>query len=102
SAFISHDDLFAGRWRAALEATLAQPAPPERMEPTGAEVAADLVLHALDESRNRVWRRRCQASALRQVRATAGGTLRTARGASGWLPIRPVMQRRNEAACGSA
>lgn len=54
SAFISHDDLFAGRWRAALEATLAQPAPPERMEPTGAEVAADLVLHALDESRNRV------------------------------------------------
>lgn len=51
SAFISHDDLFAGRWRRALEATLAQPDPPERMDPTGAEAAATVIGHALDEAR---------------------------------------------------
>jgi hypothetical protein len=38
--FISHDDLFAGRWRDGLEAVVAQPAPPETMATNGAEVAA--------------------------------------------------------------
>jgi hypothetical protein len=38
--FMSHDDLFAGRWRAALDAAVALPAPPERMDPRGAGVAA--------------------------------------------------------------
>jgi hypothetical protein len=38
--FISHDDLFAGRWRAALDRVCAQPAPPERPPTDGARVAA--------------------------------------------------------------
>ena len=38
--FIDHADLFAGRWRDALEALVAQPAPPERVALDGAEVAA--------------------------------------------------------------
>ena len=43
SAYISHADLFAGRWRELLEGVLAQPAPRERMETNGAEVAADII-----------------------------------------------------------
>ena len=43
SHFISHDDLFAGRWRAALEAVLAQPEPPTRPATNGAEVAAGII-----------------------------------------------------------
>ena len=38
--FIGQADLFAGRWRDALSAVIAQPAPPERMRLDGAEVAA--------------------------------------------------------------
>lgn len=38
--FISHEDLFAGRWRAALESLLAQPPAPETIATDGAEVAA--------------------------------------------------------------
>lgn len=40
SAFIDHDDLFAGRWQAHLDALLAQPEPPEKPSANGAEVAA--------------------------------------------------------------
>jgi hypothetical protein len=40
SRFIDHDDLFAGRWGAHLDAVLAQPEPPERPATNGAEVAA--------------------------------------------------------------
>ena len=43
-AFISQPDLFAGRWRVALDETLSQPAPPERFEPTGAARAAAEIL----------------------------------------------------------
>ncbi len=43
SAFIGHDDLFAGRWRDVLDGVLAQPAPPERIETDGAEVAARII-----------------------------------------------------------
>jgi hypothetical protein len=39
--FIEQANLFAGRWRAALEALLSQPAAPERLETNGADVAAD-------------------------------------------------------------
>jgi L-arabinokinase len=42
--FISNEDLFAGRWRASLEALLAQPAAPERIATNGADVAANVLL----------------------------------------------------------
>ncbi|HYN07573.1 MAG TPA: hypothetical protein VES67_09305 [Vicinamibacterales bacterium] len=38
--FISHADLFAGRWRGALEGLVAQPAPTERLDTNGAEIVA--------------------------------------------------------------
>jgi hypothetical protein len=44
SRFISNDDLFAGRWKAALDALLAQPAAPKRMEVNGAEIAAACII----------------------------------------------------------
>ena len=47
--FIAQDDLFAGRWRAALEALVAQPSPPETMATNGAEVAAVVIRDALRE-----------------------------------------------------
>jgi hypothetical protein len=43
SRFIAREDLLAGRWRLALDALLQQPAPPERMDAHGADVAADLI-----------------------------------------------------------
>jgi L-arabinokinase len=43
SRFIAREDLLAGRWRLALHALLEQPAPPERMDARGADVAADLI-----------------------------------------------------------
>lgn len=42
--FLDQDALLAGRWRDALDALLAQPAPPERMQTNGADVAADRIL----------------------------------------------------------
>ena len=42
--FISPDDLRSGRWRAHVEALLAQDAPPERARVDGADVAAELIL----------------------------------------------------------
>jgi hypothetical protein len=41
--FLSQEALFAGQWKLALEALIAQPAPPERMEPTGAARAAEVI-----------------------------------------------------------
>jgi hypothetical protein len=49
NAFISHDDLFAGKWESALDKLLAQPKPKKKPETNGAEVAADLLLKALDK-----------------------------------------------------
>jgi hypothetical protein len=43
--FITHEDLFAGHWRAALDTLLAAQAPPERPRVDGAEVTAR---HLLD------------------------------------------------------
>ena len=45
--FIPQDDLFAGRWAAAVDALLAQPAPPERPRIDGADVAAERLLATL-------------------------------------------------------
>jgi L-arabinokinase len=41
--FISHEELFAGWWREALDALLAQPAPPETIATNGADVAAKTI-----------------------------------------------------------
>jgi hypothetical protein len=45
--FISQQDLFAGRWRAALDTLVAQPPPPETMAVNGAEVAARKIAEVL-------------------------------------------------------
>jgi hypothetical protein len=42
--YISHDDLFAGRWEDAIEALVGQPPPHERPRVDGAQVAADVIL----------------------------------------------------------
>jgi hypothetical protein len=41
SRFISQDDLFGGRWLAALEDVVARPAPPMRLPTNGADIAAE-------------------------------------------------------------
>ncbi len=48
--FMTQEDLRAGRWRAHVEALLAQAAPPENARIDGAQVAAELIL---DEKRKR-------------------------------------------------
>jgi hypothetical protein len=45
--FISNEDLYAGRWESALDAVLAQPAPPERPRVDGAEVIARMLVTCL-------------------------------------------------------
>jgi L-arabinokinase len=49
NAFITHDDLFAGKWESALDKLLAQPRPKKKPETNGAEVAAEILLKALDK-----------------------------------------------------
>jgi len=49
SAFINHDDLFAGKWESHLDKLLAQSKPKKKPETNGAEVAADILLKALDK-----------------------------------------------------
>jgi hypothetical protein len=41
--FIGHGDLFAGRWRAALDRVTASPPPPERPPTNGADVIAEMI-----------------------------------------------------------
>ena len=48
AAFIDHDDLFACRWAAHLDALLSQPAPPDRPAVDGADVAAAFLLDMID------------------------------------------------------
>lgn len=48
-AFIGHDDLFAGRWESHLDKLLAQPRPKKKPDTSGADVAADILLKALDK-----------------------------------------------------
>ena len=49
SAFISHDDLFNGKWETHIDKLLAQPKPKKKPETNGAEVAAEILLKALDK-----------------------------------------------------
>jgi hypothetical protein len=49
SAFISQEDLFTGKWDSHLDKLLAQPKPKKKAETNGAEVAADILLAALDK-----------------------------------------------------
>lgn len=48
TTFISQADLFAGRWRAAIEDVLAQPAPPSSMATDGAAFVASRMTSMLD------------------------------------------------------
>jgi hypothetical protein len=45
--FISNEDLYAGSWESALDAVLAQPAPPERPPVDGASVVAGMLVACL-------------------------------------------------------
>ena len=49
SAFISQDDLFAGKWETHIDKLLAQPKLKKKPETNGADVAAEIVLKALDK-----------------------------------------------------
>jgi L-arabinokinase len=49
SALINHEDLLAGKWEGALDKLLAQPKPKKKPETNGADVAADILLKALDK-----------------------------------------------------
>lgn len=49
TAFISHDDLFACKWESAIDKLLAQPKIKKKAETNGADVAADILLKALDK-----------------------------------------------------
>ena len=49
NAFISHDDLFVGKWEGALDKLLAQPKIKKKPEINGADVASDILLKALDK-----------------------------------------------------
>jgi L-arabinokinase len=49
TALISHDDLFACKWESAIDKLLAQPKHKKKPETNGADVAADILLKALDK-----------------------------------------------------
>jgi hypothetical protein len=49
SAFISQDELFAGKWESHLDRLRAVPKPKKKPETNGADVAADILLKALDK-----------------------------------------------------
>jgi L-arabinokinase len=49
NAFINHDDLFAGKWESSIDKLLAQPKIKKKPETNGADVAADILLKALDK-----------------------------------------------------
>ncbi|MGE0445844.1 MAG: hypothetical protein AB7P99_11495 [Vicinamibacterales bacterium] len=49
SAFIGHDQLFEGTWEKAIDKLLAQPKIKKKPETNGADVAADILLKALDK-----------------------------------------------------
>lgn len=49
NAFIDHDHLFEGTWEKAIDKLLAQPKIKKKPETNGADVAADILLKALDK-----------------------------------------------------
>ena len=48
-AFFSHDDLFNGKWETHIDKLLAQPKQKKKPETNGADVAAEMLLKALDK-----------------------------------------------------
>jgi hypothetical protein len=48
SRFIEQPDLLAGRWRAALEALIDQPPPPETIAINGADAAAERIARMIE------------------------------------------------------
>ena len=49
NAFISQEDLFSGKWDSHLDKLLAQPKPKKKADTSGADVAAEALLAALDK-----------------------------------------------------
>jgi hypothetical protein len=49
NAFINQDDLLAGKWESAIDKLLAQPKIKKKPETNGADVAAEILLKALDK-----------------------------------------------------
>ena len=49
NAFIGLDDLFAGKWESHIDKLLAQPKLKKKPETNGADVAAEILLKALDK-----------------------------------------------------
>jgi len=49
TSFISHDDLFACKWESAIDKLLAQPKLKKKPDTNGADVAAEILLKALDK-----------------------------------------------------
>ena len=49
NAFISQEDLFSGKWESHLDKLLAQPKPKKKADTSGADVAAEALLAALDK-----------------------------------------------------
>jgi len=49
NAFISQDDLFSGKWEPHIDKLLAQPKIKKKPETNGADVAAEILLKALDK-----------------------------------------------------
>jgi L-arabinokinase len=49
NAFIGHDDLFAGKWESHIDKLLAQAKIKKKPETNGADVAAEILLKALDK-----------------------------------------------------
>ena len=48
--FIDHEDLFAGRWRGALDRIIGSPPPLEHPQTNGAEVVAEMIERLIDRS----------------------------------------------------
>ena len=49
SAFITHEELFSGKWEPHLDKLLKEPKPKKKPDTTGADVAAEILLKALDK-----------------------------------------------------
>jgi len=49
SAFISQDDLFAGKWESSIDKLRAQAKLKKKPETNGADVSAEILLKALDK-----------------------------------------------------
>jgi hypothetical protein len=50
--YIPQEDLLTGAWDDAIDELLRQPPPPERLDPNGAEAAADAIIAMAERSCN--------------------------------------------------